>query len=500
MTALLTPDAEGLAALDGAVACVRAALGAAWTADGVRSGADPAAVGAALEALDPCPADGAPLADVCDELAAVVLAHGVRPGNPLAAAHLHAPPLAAAAAAELAIAATNQSLDSWEQAPAATLAEERLTRWLAELLGLGAAAPEHCPSGDQPVGAAGVMTAGGTASNLLGLTLARERAARRAGAADGCWRDGLPDAARRWRIVASAAAHESVGMAASVLGLGARSVVAVATDADGRMRPDALDAELAALASAGETPIALVATAGTTDHGAIDPLADAAALAAEHGAWLHVDAAVGSALALSPRLRPLLAGIERADSVTADLHKLWWQPLSASALLVHDEASFELLDRGSEYLHRADDAGARNLVGRSLDTSRRFDALKALVSLRATGRARMAAMVEHVVALAAEAGRLVDADPRFELLAQPQTTMVLFRWRGSDDTNAAAQRALLASGRALVGRTRVDGRVALKLTLINPAATVDDVARLLDLVAEATSGAAAEEPAAEAAR
>jgi L-2,4-diaminobutyrate decarboxylase len=478
------PGSAGeLARLAGAAA---EAVEAAWAAHGGPwSGADPAALRAAVEAIDPCPPHGSDAADVLRELGATVLAHGIRPGDPRSAAHLHVAPLLASAAAELAIGATNQSMDSFDQAPAATLVEDRLTRWLAALLGLAD-------------GATGVFCTGGTSSNLHGLLLARDAAARRAGIAAPRI-EGLPASSSGWRILASEAAHFSVRRAAAVLGLGARSVLAVAVDEDDRMDADALRAALEALAARGEQAIAIVATAGTTDAGAIDPLDAIADLAAASGAWLHVDAAVGAGLALSPRLARRLSGIGRADSVTVDLHKLFWQPISASALIVADPAALSAVREPSAYLDREDDDGMLNLVARSLDTSRRFDAFKVLVGLRCVGRTRIAAMVEHVVALAVAAGEAVAAHPDLELLVQPQTVMVLLRWRPAagalddgalDAANTALQRALFASGEAIVGRTVHRGRVALKLTLVNPAATIDDIHGLLALVVAA--GAAAE--------
>jgi len=403
-----------------------------------------------------------------------IVAHGVVPSHPMTAAHLHPPALLAAVAAEVAIAATNQSLDSHDQAPMATAVEVRLVEWLATTVGL-------------PAGATGVLTAGGTASNLLGLTLARAAAGHEidVDVAAG----GLPDGARRWRILASAGAHFSVAQAAAVLGLGHRAVVAVPTDDRGRMDVKALDAALSRLATSGDQPIAIVGTAGTTDLGAIDPLADLADRAEATNAWFHVDAAIGSALALSERHRPLLDGIERADSVTADLHKLWWQPFAASALLVRDESAFAAVREESDYLDRDDDvsAGVVNLVGRSLDTSRRFDALKVVTALRHVGRDRMAAMVDHVMDLARAAADEVDRHADLDLVAPPSTVTCVFRWRGpdTDAVMTAAARDLFATGRAVVGRTRIDGGVALKLTFVNPVATEDDARTLVRLVAEA---------------
>jgi L-2,4-diaminobutyrate decarboxylase len=418
-----------------------------------------------LSTIDPLPEDGRPFSEVIAELTKRVLAHGARPNHPWCAAHLHPPTLLTGAAMELAIGATNQSMDSFDQAPVATHLEDQLVRRLAGVLGL-------------PVNASGVMTSGGTASNLLGLFLAREHSAG----------DGTHE---RRRIVTSEAAHVSVRQAARVLGLGGNAVVAVPTDQDGRMDLAAVDEILSVKPNS--APLAIVATAGTTDAGAIDPLDELADRAARHGAWLHIDAAVGAAFALSDRLQPLLSGLERADSVTADLHKLWWQPIGASVLLVRDEVLLHGLREPAEYLNRPDDHGVLNLVDRSLDTSRRFDALKVVASLRSTGRKQLGAMVEHLVDLAAHAGRLIQDDPRLELLRPPQTVTVLFRRAGRrhgmgpeelDDENVAVQRRLLASGRAVVGRTILDGRVALKLTFVNPLAKRDDIADLLDVIAE----------------
>jgi len=440
----------------------------------------PEALAKLVGAIDVCPDDPVPFDEVLADVGERVLAHGVRPFDPRCVAHLHTTTLLTAAATELAIGVTNQSLDSYDQAPAATLLEDHLVRWTAGLLGL-------------PAGASGVLTAGGTASNLLGLLLARGDVTT----------DGLPAEARTWRIVASEAAHFSVQRAAAVLGLGHRAVVPVATDGSGRIDVAALDQALADLDRQGLRCIALVGTAGTTDLGAIDPLPALAERAAHRGAWFHVDAAVGAAFAFSDRLRPWLDGIASADSVTADLHKLCWQPIGASLLLARDGRRLDLVRHPSDYLDRADDeddaddgSGPLNLVGRSLDTSRRFDALKVVVSLRSTGRRRMGAMVEHLVDLAAATAEVVAATPDLELLAPVSSVTVLFRWRppGSDDgdaldaANTAIQRALFAQGRAVLGRTRHRGRVALKLTLVNPTTTLDDLVPLLTLVREAGHG------------
>ncbi len=228
--------------------------------------------------------------------------------------------------------------------------------------------------------------------------------------------------------------------------------------------------------------IAVVATAGTTDLGAIDPLNALADRAQARNAHFHVDAAVGSGLTLSAKHRHKLDGIERADSITADLHKLWWMPFGASALLVPDIDALKAVHHASDYLNRPEDEaeGQLNLVGRSLDTSRRFDALKVVIALKTLGRQTLGAYVDRVLELARYAGEAITRHPDLELVAPPQTVMVAFRHTRHD--NIRIHRDLFAGGQAIIGRTRVNGEVALKLTLLNPDTTERDIDALLDVI------------------
>jgi len=455
----VTPDPRTHADLRHASAAMTEAVIRALAAPGSRSPLDPSDLAAAVARIDPLPEEGAALDAVLDELAPV-LEGGIRLGDPYCVAHLHPAPLIEAAVAELAVGVTNQSMDAFDASPAATFVEDALVSRLAALHGFP--------------GGSGVMTMGGTASNLLGLLLARDRAGT------DVRRDGLP--ANRWRIAASATSHDSVRRSAALLGLGTEAVIGVPTEPDGTMSVEALH-EL----TAGEDVIAIVGTAGTTDLGAIDPLDALADRAAELGAWFHVDAAVGSGLMLSDTHRHRLSGIERAQSITADLHKLWWMPFGASALLVPDVGVLRAVHHASVYLNRPEDEaeGQLNLVGRSLDTSRRFDAFKVLVALRTYGRRQLGAMVDTVLDLTQYAGEAIRARPELELVAPPHTVMVAFRVAGDDARNIAVHRALFASGEAVIGRTTVDGRVALKLTLLNPQTAREQVDALLDLVISA---------------
>ncbi|QWF76691.1 pyridoxal phosphate-dependent decarboxylase family protein [Amycolatopsis sp. CA-230715] len=408
------------------------------------------------------------------------------PADPACAAHLHCPPLAVAVAADTAVSALNPSLDSWDQAPAASALEDRLVAALAGLTGYDAGT------------AGGAVTTGGTESNLMGLLLARDRIVRAITGAE-VSRTGIPaELTGKLRILCSSVAHFSVARSAGLLGLGEDAVLPVAVDEADRMRPDALCVELMRVRERGEVPLAVVATAGTTDLGAIDPLGAIAELTYAHRVWFHVDAAYGGGALFSDRLAPLLAGIGRSDSVGLDLHKLGWQPVAAGVFLSRDRAGFRTLDRTVAYLNPADDeaAGYRSRLGLSLRTTRRADAAKIAVTLRAFGRRGLGALVDRCHDLARYAAAEIGADPGLELRAEPTLSTVVFRFlppagTDPDQANARLRRALLASGTAVVGRTTMpdrSGRPAtyLKLTLLNPTTTQADIDKLLlDIRAEA---------------
>ena len=437
--------------------------------DAPRSSVAPLELHERVRSLDICPDEGVDLATVLQELGTTVWAHGVVPTDTATVAHLHPPTTLSAVVTEMAIATTNQSMDSWDQAPMATALELHLMGWLGHQLGF-------------PATSTGVMTSGGTASNVLGITLARSHA----GAALGVdiLKSGLPPEAHQWRILCSDQAHFSVQRAAGQLGLGRDAVVTVPTTEAGVMDIAALDEVIRSLQHEGLTIIALVGTAGTTDLGAIDPLDQIGERARAIGAWFHVDGAVAGSFIMSPTLRTRLTGIAMADSVTVDFHKLWWQPFNASALVVRDETSFNLLRVKSNYLDRGDELdGMVNLVGRSLDTSRRFDAAKVVASLRTIGRSTFAAMIEHLVSLATYCGDQVSTREAFALVSPIHGVTCVFDAPGYDaESLRLVQQQLLLRGEAILGRTEIKGRAALKCTFMNPLATTADVDRILDMI------------------
>ncbi|MGW7527088.1 lysine decarboxylase DesA [Streptomyces sp. NPDC054783] len=410
-----------------------------------------------------------PLGDTAaalDELEDVYLRDAVYFHHPRYLAHLNCPVVIPAVLGEAVLSAVNSSLDTWDQSAGGTLIERRLIDWTAHRIGLGPAAD-------------GVFTSGGTQSNLQALLLAREEA--------------KTDSPAELRVFASEVSHFSVQKSAKLLGLGQEAVVPVPVDHDKRLQTVALAHELERCRRDGLVPMAVVATAGTTDFGSIDPLPEIAELCAQYGVWMHVDAAYGCGLLASPTRRHLLAGIDRADSVTVDYHKSFFQPVSSSAVLVRDAATLRHATYHAEYLNprRMVQERIPNQVDKSLQTTRRFDALKLWLTLRVMGADGVGELFDEVCALAAEGWKLLAADPRYDVVVEPALSTLVFRYIPAavtdpteiDRANLQARKALFASGDAVVAGTKVGGRHYLKFTLLNPETTPADIAAVLDLIA-----------------
>lgn len=424
------------------------------------------------------PSTGVGESAALDLIAGLLEENGIDLSHPHAAAHLQPPVLQVAVDADALASASNASMDTYDSGPATLAIERWVVKALAGLAGFG---PE----------AEGVLTPGGSISNLLAVLIARDAAAAVVGV--DVRRHGLQGLDNPV-VFCSELAHFSVQRACAALGLGEDAAITIASDENFRMRTDVLADELA---KPGRTPVAVIATAGTTDFGSVDPIAAIADLARRYGAWMHVDAAYGFGALFSDRLAPLMAELPHADSVTLDLHKIGWQPAATSVLLVADRNKFSALGRSVDYLNPADDidSGLDGLLGRSLQTTRRPDAVKVATTLTAYGRAGLGTMLDTCHELAHAAAARVVADSNLELLAPVTLTTVLFRVAGRrlepgtlDALQGEVRRRLLTSGRVLIGRTKLPaggGRpavVALKLTLLNPNATATDIEDLLDLV------------------
>jgi aromatic-L-amino-acid decarboxylase len=352
-------------------------------------------------------------------------------------------------------------------AGAASEVEDQAVRWVSEFIGYPAEA--------------GAFTSGGTISNVTALAAARERAL------PGSRRTGMTRA--RGALYCSREAHYSVVRSAELLGLGSQHVRSLAVDGQRRLRPDAVAEAIAADRAAGVTPIAVVATAGTTLTGAVDPIDALADVCEARGVWLHVDGAYGVAAASTPSAGHLFAGVERADSVTLDAHKWLFLPKACGVVLVrrHDDLHGALAHEEDYIPHERPE---HHMVDITLEYSRPFRALKVWLAFRAHGAEAIRAAIERNLGQArllyAEVSRHDDLE---HLCAEPPLSIVPFRHvpAGVDDLdehNALLVAALQANGDVWVAPARVDGKVCLRPCVVNYRTTDDDVRALVDLTRE----------------
>lgn len=368
-------------------------------------------------------------------------------------------------AADLLASAANQNVTSWRSAPAATEIELSTIRWIGELIGFA----------DD---AGGIFLGGGSAANLTALLSAlRSRTD--------------PGADRRQLVAyASEEAHFSVSKAASALGVELRLV-----PTDGRRRLDAaaLEKLISADRSVERTPFCVVATAGTTSTGAIDPLSEIAAVAAEADLWFHVDGAYGAPAAAVPALRKFFAGIERADSLCLDAHKWLYAPLDCGILLLRPGSSRTVTPDGAgmDYIRVLEDEPAEEFAfwDHGLELSRRFRALKLWMMLRYYGARRIVAAIAEDVEMAAHMADCVRRAEDLELVTEPSLSICCFRHRPRDREiadpdahNERLLRALQREGEVYLSNTRIDGAFALRACITNFRTTRRDVERTVEAV------------------
>ena len=358
--------------------------------------------------------------------------------------------------AEMLAAGMNSNLGGGEHA--AGYVEEQVLSWCREMTGF-------------PATASGLLVSGSSMGNLVGLAVAR-------GARAGFDVRGRGLAGQaRMAVYASAEAHSSIQKAVELLGLGTEGLRKVPVRADFTVDVEAMRGMIAADRASGLRPICVVGNAGTVNTGAIDDLAALADLAAREGAWFHVDGAFGALAGLSPRLRPLLAGMERADSLTFDFHKWLYLPYEIGVVLVRDAAAhrrtFALTPDYLAHGERGINAGLW-FSDYGVQLSRGFRALKAWMHIKEHGVEKLGRLIDQNVAQARHLEELVKRSPELELMAPVPLNIVCFRYRVPGRTDAeldALNQELLVrlqeGGVAAPSYTRLDGRYALRAAITN---------------------------------
>ncbi len=400
------------------------------------------------------------------------------PGHPGFLAYVSGAGTVPGAVADLIASALNQNLGGFFLGPGAATVEEALVNWLAGRFGL----PER---------AGGLVVAGGAMANFVGLKVARDVAAGPAGRTRGVGA-GPPLA-----FYASSESHLVHRRSADMLGLGSDAVREIAVDEEFRMHPDALAEALERDRAAGVVPAAVIATAGTTATGSIDPLEAIAGLCERHATRLHVDAAYGGPAVLADPLRPLFEGIERADSIAVDAHKWLYTPLLGGCAIVRDAALLPASFSGeASYIWIDEEVIRESGISYSNfgpDFSRSFAALRIWFSLLAHGSAGYGRRIAHDAALARYLGELVQEHPDFELMTPVKLSICCFRYapaelRGDetalDALNARVLTAIQSDGRIYCSNAVLNERFCLRACIVNFRTEAGHMERLIEVAEE----------------
>lgn len=443
------------------------------------------------------PLAGEPLAQLLDDCRAI-LENSRHNGHPRFFGYVASPATPPGAFADLLASALNANVTSWRSGPAATEIERTVVGWLGSMIGYG----DH---------AHGLLTSGGSMANLTALLIAHRAKANADVASTGLWNVSPP-----MTVYASDQIHMSIPKAADILGLGRAQVRLVPSDDRFRMDASALRETIAADIARGLKPFCVVASAGTVNTGAVDPLAEIADVAQEFGLWFHIDGAYGALAALDETKRPLFRGLDQADSISLDPHKWLYVPLDSGCLLFRDEAraraafSFDSADYIKVHEQNADEAFAFWNYGPEL--SRRFRALKIWLTLRYYGVERIAAAIKEDCALAAYLGEQVAAATDFELLGPPELSICCFRYvppalqgrlraAGADaaavdtelnveldELNTKIMNAVQRGGRAYLSSATIRGKFVLRACITNFRTTRADIDETLEIVRDAARG------------
>ena len=429
----------------------------------------PASVRAAWQ--EHLPRAGTDPAQVYDDFLRLIVPYVVGNRHPRFFGWVHGGGTPVGMLAELLAGALNANCGGRDHAPIAV--ERQVVRWAAEMLGL-------------PAESSGLIVSGTSMANFIAVVVARVAA---------LGRDVRKDGARSVRLAAytSEAAHMCIGRAIELAGIGSAAMRLIPCDAAGRLRPSDLYDRIARDRAEGFTPFLVVGTAGTVETGSVDDLAAIAECCKSNGIWFHVDAAYGAMAMLSDRLRPLLAGIEQADSVAFDFHKWGQVQYDAGCIVVRDaNAHRAAFARSGSYLQGAERglaAGDPWPVDLGPDLSRGFRALKIWMTLKVYGAEQLGKVPERCCMLARQLADLIGATHDLELMAPVTLNVVCFRVAGLDDIQQQSIAAdLQESGRVVLSTTVIQGRKALRAAIVNHRTSEADIKAIVEDVTALVPG------------
>ncbi len=388
-------------------------------------------------------------------------------------AHQIALPHYGAALADLIAGVLNNGMSVYEMGPTAGAVEVAMIDWMLSKVGWQPTGrdPGRTPAG---AGGGGVLTNGGSLANLTALLAARAAIAPEA------WERGTPS---DLVLLGSGSAHYSVARAAAILGLGTQGLVKVPTDAFGRLLPEALPAVVERVVAEGRRVLAVCANACATATGLYDPLAEVGAFCRERGLWFHVDGAHGASVLLHPTGSRRLAGVELADSLVWDAHKLLQTSALCTAVLFRDGATLgRAFRQDAVYVTEGHRETGVDFIEQQFECTKTPLGLKLLLTLAFVGEAGMAANIEAVFGLAGRVHDQISRREGFETLCPPESNILCFRYAGTDALQSRIRQELMRRGDFLLTQADVGGRRWLRLTLMNPLTDEPTIERLLDAI------------------
>jgi len=366
-------------------------------------------------------------------------------------------------------AGTNVFAGTWFESSGPSQVEILVIDWFKQMLGL-------------PPGASGLLVSGGSVANLTALAVAR--------------RAVLNDDTQKAVVYLSRQAHTAVDRGLRILGIRAEQWRRIPTDTEFRMQPEALARQIRQDLAAGLRPLAVVASAGTTSTGSVDPLAEIARIARDNSVWFHVDAAYGGFAALTERGRELLQGIKQADSVVLDPHKWFYCPIETGCVLVREgrwmRETFRILPDYMRDVEREE--REVNFCDYGLQLTRSFRALKVWMAVKTYGIARIREIIDQCLDLTEYAARLFQQSPRLEIVTPPSLGVFTFRYLPAHfppglDREASLNRLndelmvrIIASRRLMLSSTRLEGRHVLRFCVLNHRSRKEDVRAARDLI------------------
>ena len=417
---------------------------------------------------EPAPEAGAPLEGLLDAFFDEWVPRSLTCNGPGYLAYVPGGGIFPAAIADLVSSTTNRFTGAWFAAPPLVQLEANVLDWFREWMGF-------------PEGTRGVFTSGGSMATFNGIVCARERL--------------LGADIRKGVLYTSTQAHHSVKKSARLAGIAPDRVRALPVDADFRMRVPALEAAIAEDRRAGLVPFLAVSSAGTTNTGAVDPLEAIADLCAREALWHHVDGAYGAFFHACPELRPLLAGLARADSLTLDPHKGLFLPYGTGALLVRDGAALRAVHAASaDYLPGGTPPDMYDPSEHGPDLSRGFPGFRVWLTVKVYGAARLRAAIAEKRALAVDAAARITKIPGVVMVAQPQLSLFAFHvtWPGASmaDENIATREVLervAVRGRVLMSGCNAAGRELARICVLSFRTRQEQMDACVEDVAEAVA-------------